>query len=219
MPDNAFDPEFLDAFEGQWPVLPTTEEARLAGPWEVRPWEQAWGVFSIEDARPRAVFSERGLALAAAALYPATGREYIYSLGGDKEDRGFPVWCFRGGTERDVVVGWAESFDVELLELLSVADHLRRSPVSLALMLEAAGRVALDRAGAILALRVLPAAKDPAAAVARAFGVEVTPELRQAVEAMRRQLGLEEDGEDGATGKAPGEGGPAKGKRAKEGGE
>ena len=149
MPDNAFDPEFLDAFkERECP--PTREEARLAGPWEVRPWEDAWGVFSIEDDRPRAVFRERGLALAAAALYPATGREYIYSLGGDKEDRGFPVWCFRDGTERDVVVGWAECFDVELLELLSVADHLRRSPVSLALMLEAAGRQGMALIGRFL---------------------------------------------------------------------
>jgi hypothetical protein len=48
------------------------------------------------------------------------------------------------------------ALDEALASALHVADALVRSPECLALLLEAAGKVALDRAGAILDARVPP---------------------------------------------------------------
>jgi hypothetical protein len=52
------------------------------------------------------------------------------------------------------VVGYPELFDPNLTEALQVAEGLPRSPEALAVLLEAAGQVALERAGAILDERI-----------------------------------------------------------------
>jgi hypothetical protein len=51
-------------------------------------------------------------------------------------------------------VGYLGLFDENLVAALHVADGLIRSPEALAWLLEAAGAVALERAGAILEERV-----------------------------------------------------------------
>jgi hypothetical protein len=51
-------------------------------------------------------------------------------------------------------VGHLELFDQNLMEALHVVESLLRSPEALAGLLEAAGQIALERAGAILDERV-----------------------------------------------------------------
>ena len=63
---------------------------------------------------------------------------------------GFAVEAGNGGE----VVGHLELFDPNLIEALHVAEGLLRSPETLALLLEAAGQIALERAGAILDERI-----------------------------------------------------------------
>jgi len=52
------------------------------------------------------------------------------------------------------VVEYVELFDPNLIEALRVAEGLLRSPGALAVLLAAAGQVALERAGAILDERI-----------------------------------------------------------------
>ncbi len=52
------------------------------------------------------------------------------------------------------MVGYVELFDERLIDALEAAEGLLRSPEALANVLEAAGQVALERAGAILDERV-----------------------------------------------------------------
>jgi hypothetical protein len=52
------------------------------------------------------------------------------------------------------VVGYLELFEPNLIEALQVAEGLLRFPGALAVLLEAAGQVALERAGAILEERI-----------------------------------------------------------------
>jgi hypothetical protein len=94
---------------------------------------------------------DRWLALLAAAVLPGTGREPLLSLTGDPEPggQGYAV-CLDDGT----VVGQAEQFEEPLIDAICAAVSLVRSPLSLALLLEAAGAVALERCGAILDERV-----------------------------------------------------------------
>jgi hypothetical protein len=75
----------------------------------------------------------------------------------DPDPEGFALLA---GIDRDgapEIVGHLRHFDEALASALHVTDALVRSPESLALLLEAAGKVALDRAGAILDERVPPA--------------------------------------------------------------
>jgi hypothetical protein len=72
----------------------------------------------------------------------------------EPEPEGFALLA---GVDRDgapEVVGHLRLFDEALASALHVVDALVRSPESLALLLEAAGKVALERAGAILDERV-----------------------------------------------------------------
>jgi hypothetical protein len=95
--------------------------------------------------RPAAVFPDRSLALLAAAAFPGTGRDAAFALAFEPERSGFAV--------RDVagkVAGHLELFDEALIGALHVLDCVLRSPEALANLLEAAGGLALERAGAIL---------------------------------------------------------------------
>jgi hypothetical protein len=92
------------------------------------------------------VFPDRWLALLAAAVLPGTGRDALLHLNKQADAEGYGV-VLDGGE----VVGRFELFDEPLLDAMNVAVGLARSPQSLAYLLEAAGPVALERCGAILA--------------------------------------------------------------------
>jgi hypothetical protein len=169
---NAFSPSFLHRI-AERDEPPTAGEADMAGPWrvtaalgvlprasslasavlEIAP--ERFGVFRLGESparghRPAAVFGELWLAQLAAAVLPGTGRDAAFRMRRESGPGGFAVETGNGGE----VIGHLELFDERLIEALHVAESLVRSPEALASLLEAAGPVALERAGAILDERV-----------------------------------------------------------------
>lgn len=127
----------------------------MAGPWRILEMPgQGFGVFRLGKSperghRPAAVFQERWLALLAAAVLPGTGRDAAFRLHKEAGPGGYAIETGNGGE----LVGHSELFDERLIEALHVV-ALVRSPEALANVLEAAGPLALDRAGAVLDERV-----------------------------------------------------------------
>jgi hypothetical protein len=152
---NAFSPSFLRRI-GENDEPPTAGEADAAGPWRVLELPgRGFGLFRIGESperghRPAARFRQRWLALLVAAVLPGTGRDAAFRLQKNSGPEGFAVET--GG--RGEAMGHLELFDERLIEALHVAEGLLRSPEALALLLEAAGQVALERAGAILDERI-----------------------------------------------------------------
>lgn len=153
---NAFSPSFLSRV-GERDEPPPAGEADVAGPWCIEEIPgRGFGLFrkgeSLERGfRPAAVFSSRWLALLTAAVLPGTGRDAAFRLHQEKGSSGFGVAAADGE-----VLGYLELFDPKLVEALGLADSLARSPESLAYLLEGAGAIALERAGAILDERAAP---------------------------------------------------------------
>ncbi|HEX4495117.1 MAG TPA: hypothetical protein VIE43_05555 [Thermoanaerobaculia bacterium] len=152
---NAFSSSFLHRVaELDEPF--TAGEADAAGPWRVVELPgRGFGLFRHGEStarghRPTALFRQRWLALLAAAVLPGTGRDAAFRLEKDSGPEGFAVETGNGGEP----MGFLELFDERLIEALHVAEGLLRSPEALALLLEAAGQVALERAGAILDERI-----------------------------------------------------------------
>jgi hypothetical protein len=149
-PANAFSSTFLASF-GERDEPPTVGEADVAGPWFVVPIPGVgFGLFRAGESlargfQPAAVFSDRWLALLAAAVLPGTGRDALLRLNKEADAEGYGVVLDDGE-----VVGHFELFDEALLDGMNCAAALLRSPASLAYLLEAAGSVALERCGAIL---------------------------------------------------------------------
>jgi hypothetical protein len=109
------------------------------------------GVFRLGESperghRPVAVFRERWLALLAAVILPGTGRDAAFRLYKESGPGGFAIETDNGGEP----VGHSQLFDERLIEALHVVERLVRSPEALANVLEAAGPLALERAGAVL---------------------------------------------------------------------
>src|SRR3954452_24911255 len=152
---NAFSPSFLHRIS-QRDESPTAGEADVAGPWRILEMPgQRFGVFRLGESperghRPTAVFRERWLALMAAAVLPGTGRDAAFRLSKECGPGGFAVETGNGAEP----VGHLELFDEKLIEALHVVERLVRSPEALAHVLEAAGPLALERAGAVLDARV-----------------------------------------------------------------
>lgn len=155
-PSNAFRRRFLRRFdERDEPV--TALEADMAGPWSVVPLPgEGFGLFRAGEHPsrgfgPTAVFPDRSLALLAAAILPGTGRDPLLALNGNPD----PVsgrYSLR--LDDGTIAGHSEHFEEDLVDALNVAVGLVRSPHSLALLLEAAGPIAVARCGAILDERV-----------------------------------------------------------------
>jgi hypothetical protein len=152
---NAFSTSFLHRIS-QRDEPPTAGEADLAGPWRVlKVAAGRFGLFRLGESverghRPVAVFHELWLARLAAAVLPGTGRDAAFRLRKESGPEGFAIEAGNGGQ----VIGHLELFDERLIEALHVLEGLVRSPEALANALEAAGPVALERAGAILDERV-----------------------------------------------------------------
>jgi hypothetical protein len=152
---NAFSSSFLHRV-AELDEPPTAGEADVAGPWRVVELPgRGFGLFRHGESiarghRPAALFRQRWLALLAAAVLPGTGRDAAFRLEKDSGPGGFAVETGNGGEP----MGFLELFDERLIEALHVTAGLLRSPEALALLLEAAGQVALERAGAILDERI-----------------------------------------------------------------
>jgi hypothetical protein len=158
VPPNAIDAAFLKRLEEQ-EEPPTASQAELAGPWRVEPLpEEAGGGFGIfhEGAsfswrfQPFARFESRSTAQLAAALLPGLGRDASYRFKPEREPQG---WAIQSRAEWGEVIAHVEVFTPALIDALHVVDGLMRSPRALADFLEVCGKVALEKAGAILAER------------------------------------------------------------------
>jgi hypothetical protein len=147
---NAFQPDFLERI-GVLDEPSTGPDADVAGDWHVEEIPGAgFGVYRVGEGRARsfrpvAVFRERSHALLAAAALPGTGRDAAFRLGSEAELAGYPVLDIGGK-----LAGHLHLFDENLTAALHVLESLLRSPASLANLLEAAGSLALERAGVIL---------------------------------------------------------------------
>jgi hypothetical protein len=190
---NAFTVDFLRRLD-EVGEPDGAHEADVSGPWVVRPvlyrggtgfavlreWESMEVEAGAGDV-PYAVFGRREMALLAAAVLPATGRELLFRLDTEPDADGFPVIAsvtpsgaapaarsaetlakpsrapetsesWEGSTP--AAAGHLRDFDEGLAFALHLAAALVRSPVALAWLLEAAGHVALEQAGRILDRRV-----------------------------------------------------------------
>jgi hypothetical protein len=158
-PPNAFDPGFLKRIS-QVDEPATGAEADVAGPWHfVEIPGTGFGLFRLGETRarwfePTAIFDDRSLALIAAAVLPGTCRDAAFHLALEPEKGGFALSDVGGGT-----VGHFALFDENLRDALHVVETILRSPEALANLLEAAGSLALERAGAILDQRFPEPAK------------------------------------------------------------
>lgn len=135
---------------------PTAAEAELAGPWRIeRLAAGGWGAFRRGDREagrpPLGRFADRHLALLAAAVLPGLGRAGGFRVEPEAAEAGYPLR--RDGIE----IGSLEVFLADLAPALDVVDAFLRSPPALALLLEAAGPTALERAGRELGLRLVAA--------------------------------------------------------------
>jgi hypothetical protein len=152
---NAFSSSFLQRI-GERDEPPTAGEADAAGPWRVEELPGGgFGLFRLGESaargfRPAATFRRRSLALLAAAVFPGTGRDAAFRLRQEAAPAGYAIEEGPGGE----LAGHCELFDESLIGALHVAGMLASSPEALAYLLEAAGQVALERAGAILDARV-----------------------------------------------------------------
>lgn len=134
---------------------PTAAEAELAGPWRVERLGSGWALFRRGDREagepPLGRFADRHLALLAAAVLPGLGRACGFRVEPEAAEAGYPLR--REGIE----AGALAVFLADLAPALDVVDALLRSPAALALLLEAAGPTALERAGRELGLRLVAA--------------------------------------------------------------
>lgn len=132
----------------------TSAEADVAGPWGVEAHCLTWyGVYRRGESAtrghvPAGAFANLSHALLAAAALPGTGRDPLFQLQKNAGPSGYAV---EAGGE---VIGHLAVFDDKVVDALHVLECLLRSPEALANLLEAAGGVVLERAGAALGGRV-----------------------------------------------------------------
>jgi hypothetical protein len=159
-PPNAFDSGFLERI-GEVDEPSTGSEADVAGPWTIADIPGlGFGLFRLGETRarrfqPTAVFRKRSHALLAAAVLPGTCRDAAFHLALEPDEAGFAL-ADSGGD----VVGHFFLFEENLRDALHVVETILRSPEALANLLEAAGCLALERAGAILDQRFPQTAEE-----------------------------------------------------------
>jgi len=155
---NAFAAEFLRVFS-QEDEPASAAEADAAGPWDVQPaatadGREAFGLWRLGEQpehgdAPAGLFRERSTALLAAAVCPFLGREPYHLLGQERWNGGYPL------VRQGETLGWIDLFDEDWAFGINVLERFTRSPEALATLMEAAGPLALERAGRILRKRVL----------------------------------------------------------------
>ncbi len=160
MPDhakrNVFAPEFLQCAREREPPPITATEARWAGPWKIQAHQGSFFVVRESGGEPEAVTELHETALLLAAVLPIAGRNPRYWLERESIDGKSTIVLktVRGPTSGAVAAGELRAYHRDLVEPLSVAEYLLRSPSALALLLEAAPFETLEQAGAVLARRM-----------------------------------------------------------------
>jgi hypothetical protein len=152
-PLNAFSGSYLEAVH-ELDDPATAHEADTSGPFSLIEEEgmvalyHAWESSARGDA-PLAVFHRRETALLFQAIWPAAGRSSLYRLRDEPAARGYSL------EEEGQIVGSLRSFDPGAIVGGHIAAYLARTPLSLALLVEAAGPTAQKHIGRILGARVL----------------------------------------------------------------
>lgn len=156
-PYNAFSPVFLQRFR-QLDEPPSAAEADLDGPWEVRRSDEpgrgaryaVWRTCDLAERgdSPAGEFHEEATALLACALRPLIAQDPHYLLGSVRQRDGFTV--YRAGEP----CGSIQLFEESWIFGLNLLERIVRSPDALSKVLEAAGPLALERAGRLLHDRV-----------------------------------------------------------------
>jgi hypothetical protein len=150
---NAFNEEYLLAVrERDEPA--TSHEADMAGPFTLeeqagrlalfRAWESA-----ARGDVPQALFRDRETALLFQAIWPALGRERFFRLRREPGASGY------GLEQEGELVGSLRSFDTDAVAGGHFVSYLARTPLSLALLLEASGPTVQRHVGRILGARLL----------------------------------------------------------------
>jgi hypothetical protein len=152
-PLNAFSERYLAAVR-ELDDPATAHEADTSGPLSLIEEEgllalyHAWESGARGDA-PLAVFRRRETALLFQAVWPAIGRNTLYRLADLPAAGGY-------GLEEDgQIVGSLRDFDPGAILGGHFASYLARTPLSLALLVEAAGPTAQKHVGRILLARAL----------------------------------------------------------------
>jgi hypothetical protein len=159
---NAISPQFLSRFDDR-DEPPTAHEAEVAGIPSIYEVVDRGFCLYLPGERPDlghlpvACFLERWRALLAAAVLPLTGRDPAYRLRLEADAEGFALVSGVDREGNSEAAGHLRLFDEGLASALCLADALLRSPQSLALLLEAAGKIALTRTGTLLVANVPPA--------------------------------------------------------------
>lgn len=151
-PENALSRRYLQTLRERDEV-PTGLEAVSAGPFKLLEVEEGHGLFRLWESpekghRPLAVFVDRATALRFMVVWSVIGREPTYRAPHPPEPRGVRV------ESHGEVVGHLEVFNEELLFAAHTVDCILRSPAALAALLEAAGPLAQELVGQILAQNV-----------------------------------------------------------------
>jgi hypothetical protein len=165
-PSTAFPPAFLSRLDAR-DEPPTAREAEVAGLAAIHPVPGRGFCLFLPGARPGAealpiaCFTERWRALLAAAVLAGTGRDPAYVLRQEPDPAGFALLSGLSRDGEPEVAGHLLHFDEGWAAALHTADALLCSPEHLALLLEAAGKVALERTGAVLDTRVPAPGEQP----------------------------------------------------------
>ena len=161
MPDrlkpSVFSPEFLHRVSDRETPPLSAPEAMWAGPWKVEACgDENFAVVRQSGGAPEAVTERHDIALLLGAVFPVVGRDPLYRL--EREDaNGRDVAALKTlmGVSGFSTIGQLSAFHEDVVQPLSVAEYLLRSPASLALLLEAAPFETLEQVDALLARRVL----------------------------------------------------------------
>ncbi|HEY8020304.1 MAG TPA: hypothetical protein VIH93_04355 [Thermoanaerobaculia bacterium] len=159
--DNVFSHDYLAHLRERDEVL-TAAEAEYAGPWRCAPARGATlpgGVAVLRewedperDAPEGILWHEETARLLAIAL-PITEREPLFHLDDRETPEGFAVTAVFG-EQGSQGAGWLRRYEPRLAEALHLLEGVVRSPRALADLLEAAGPIAVEQVGKILARRL-----------------------------------------------------------------
>lgn len=151
-PENALSRTYLRSLRERDDVA-TALEAVSAGPFKLLKVQEGMALFRLWESpeaghRPLAVFADRATALRFMVVWNVIGREPTYRTPQPPGPRGVAV------ESHGEVVGHLEVFNEELLFAAHVVDCILRSPAALAALFEAAGPLAQEIVGQILAQNV-----------------------------------------------------------------
>ncbi len=150
---NAFSEPYLEAVH-ELDDPATAHEAETSGPFSLVEENGMIALYHVWESSergdaPLALFQRRETALLFQAIWPAVGRHSLYRLRDEPAAHGY-------GLEEDGgIVGNLRRFDPGAIVGGHFAAYLARTPLSLALLVEAAGPTAQKHIGRILGARVL----------------------------------------------------------------